>query len=134
MSKFVTVGVVLLSIIMGCSGIPEEEAAIGGWVANHGKCPDSLFVNADGTYEHRFLSDSGIVINNGTWKPEMIDDRGCIDFINFEFALPGYGSTYRWAPSHWPVEIERTLTGKLRLCLDPDLGYYYEKVRGGRTS
>jgi hypothetical protein len=99
---------------------------IGRYVANHQKGLDYLELKTDGTYILNFKSSDGKeFINTNQWEFEYRDGNPWITFSGFVFGLPGYGTQ---KPGFWLVEVEKSfLTGNLRLCIDPDLNYYYEK-------
>jgi hypothetical protein len=125
---------ILLVLLAGCTApqvgcvIPIDNDEIPGrYVANHKKVLlDMVEIRADGTYTYQYKTVSGDddFTNTGTWIIEDHAGRTYITFNKFVFVLPGYGSG---RPAYWPVEPLRSLTGSIRLTLDPDLGYYYVK-------
>lgn len=96
----------------------------GKYTANHKYGIDTLNINQDGTYNYYFKSTDGTELTNtNRWKFEFQNNEPRIIFEKFIFGIPGYGSKM---PGFWDVEVEKK--GKsLRLCIDPDLNYYYEK-------
>ena len=97
---------------------------IGKYIANHKKGIDTLELKKDGTYIYYYKSADGKELTNtNRWQFEYQNKEPRITFEKFFFGLPGYGSK---VPGFWDVEVEKS--GKtLRLCIDPDLNYYYEK-------
>ena len=70
--------------------------------------------------------------DQGRWEygHTISQGDGSITFYHFRFGLSGYGMN---VPGFWEVKLERTRSGRLGLCLDPDLGRYFlkEKTRRG---
>jgi len=128
---------VLLAIVAltGCaryqtsSDALQRRDVIGKYVANHGKGLDLIDVRQDGTYAYTYRPSTGgeELRNTGSWSLHYDDGKARITFHDFVFGWREYGGPM---PGYWDVEVERSL-GKLRLCLDPDLNYYYVR-QGGR--
>jgi hypothetical protein len=99
---------------------------VGRYQANHAKGVDYIDLRPDGTYLYYYKGEDGkILTNTNTWKFERVNGKPTITFSKFVFGLPGYGSQ---KPGFWVVEVQRSfVAGNLRLCIDPDLGYYYLK-------
>jgi hypothetical protein len=109
---------------MGCDKQIDRSMVIGKYTANHKKGTDTLELKSDGTYIYYYRSADGkSLTNTNKWVFEYQDKEPWITFEKFTFGLSGYGSK---VPGFWVVEVERS--GRmLRLCIDPDLNYYYEK-------
>jgi hypothetical protein len=82
---------------------------------------------------HRTVLDGNEFTNIGTWKLE----GGKIFFHNFTFGFDPWGppqhkkSKERSVPSLWSLPVERTITGRPKIWVDPDGGYYFVKVSDG---
>jgi hypothetical protein len=108
-----------------CSRRTDRPAVCGRYVANHGKGLDALDLKSDGTYIYNcHLNDGSTFHNTGVWKFYYDGKEPRVTFDQFAFCLPGYGGRRL---GYWDVEVERSWTGRLRLTLDPDLNYYYER-------
>jgi hypothetical protein len=101
---------------------------IGKYYANHNKAVDSLEIKPDGTYVYYYKAPDGKEFTNiNRWEFEYTKGKPTITFSQFTFGLPGYGSP---KPGFWIVEVQRTFWGReLRLCIDPDLGYFYVRQK-----
>lgn len=98
---------------------------IGKYEANHQKGIDTLELLRDGTYKYYYSFDGKEVTNSNSWEFKMFNGKPTITFRDFVFGLPGYS---KYGAGFWVVEVEKSFfKGKLRLCIDPDLGYYYIK-------
>jgi hypothetical protein len=118
---------VLLLVCFGCEKSIERPMVIGKYRANHQKGIDSLELKPDGNYTYNYKALDGKEIENSNrWEFEYSNDRSTITFHSFVFGLPGYGSKQA---GFWVVEVKRSFAGNLRLYIDTDLGYYYEKIK-----
>ena len=118
---------VTLVTCLGCSRMIDRSFVIGRYEANHRKAIDNLQLNSDGTYVHYFKThESKEFKASDKWEFEYTNGKPTITFSKFSFGLSGYGTAQ---PGFWIVQVERSLTGDIRLCIDPDLGYYYVKQR-----
>jgi hypothetical protein len=101
---------------------------IGKYKANHNKGEDLLELKEDGTYIYQFITPDGKEIKNtNKWELEYLEGRPIITFLRFSSALSKYSSQ---RPGFWIVEVEKSFfNGNIRLCIDPDLGYYYVKKK-----
>ena len=100
---------------------------VGKYIANHQKGDDIIELKPDGTYLYHYKGvDGKEVRNTNRWEFEYCEDKPTITFSEFVFGLPGYGFT---KSGFWVVKVKKSLTGNLRLCIDPDLNYYYEKSK-----
>lgn len=97
---------------------------IGIYVANHGQANDTLEIKSDGSYVLNYKPPHGKnILNKGDWIFNYRNGEPRLSFDNFIFGIPGYGSATK---STWDVEVESSRK-KIKLCIDPDLGYFYEK-------
>lgn len=109
---------------VGCGPLPDRQAVIGKYAANHGQGLDTIELKGDGTYLYYFRGNDGKEFRNaGDWTFHLQDGKPRITFNRFWFGLTEYGH----GPGYWDVEVERTWRGQPCLCLDPDLSYYYIK-------
>jgi hypothetical protein len=123
----ISIFVVLLLICFGCEKPIERAMVIGKYKANHQKGIDSLELKPDGTYSYNYKALDGKETENANnWQFEYSEGRPTLTFHGFVFGLPGYGSTQA---GFWVVEVKRSFAGNLRLYIDTDLGYYYEKTK-----
>jgi len=117
--------VVSILLFCGCSKQIDQSMALGKYSANHKYGIDTLVINSDGTYNYYFRSvDGAELTNTNRWHFENQNNEPRITFDKFIFGIPGYGSK---APGFWDVRVEKT-GNTLRLCIDKDLNYYYEKL------
>jgi len=108
----------------GCSKQVTSATVVGRYVANHKQAVDVLDVRPDGTYILNYSPSLGNgVTNTGTWTFEYRNGEPRLAFSKFFFGLPKYGAG---GSATWDVEVEQSL-GKTKLCIDPDLRYFYEK-------
>ncbi len=112
----------LTLILSSCSKIGEKDI-VGVYAANHHYGTDSLFVKVNNTYELKLNLNKGKeIVIVGEW--DFSDNY--ISFDDFSFFLPEHD--YPEKPGVWMVEPER-MFGKIKLVIDSDLGYYYNKSR-----
>ena len=119
--------IIFLCLLIGCSQIYNREQLSGKYVANHPYGKDYLFLNIDGTYSYSFTDKNGeTTTNENKWQLEHINKKTVLTFLHFDFALPDYGTD---SAGYWVVEVKKSFAGNYRLIIDPDLNYYYEKVK-----
>lgn len=123
--------IIILLTLLGCSGKPiERSIVIGKYLANHKLGIDQLELKEDGTYTYYFKFPNGKEFTNSNrWELEYLDKVPVITFEEFIFALPGFESRKSPSlktPGFWPAEIQ-VFGKRTRLCIDEDLGYYYNK-------
>src|ERR1035437_7860 len=118
--------IAFLSAFCGCSRTVNENEISGRFEVNQNHSTDEIDVLPSGSYRYFFKNDSGIEIRNaGGWALEYESGVPRLVFSRFIFGTP----LYRGRPAGiWSVEIERSWRGKIRLCLNEDLGLYYEKT------
>jgi hypothetical protein len=113
---------------IGCTSTIDRSMVIGKYYANHKKGVDSLELRSDGTYLYYYKAPDGKELKNtNKWEFEYVEGKATITFLQFIFGLPGYGSP---KPGFWTVQVQKTFwRGELRLCIDPDLAYFYVKEK-----
>ncbi len=125
-NRFGFLALLSIAILFGCSSSPTDinsKILLGKYVANHAKGIDEIELKSDDSYKYYFRSKDGReIVNSGNWRLELTENSSSITFSNFIFGLPGYGTKQ---PGFWIVKVEKTFSGKIKLCLDPDLDYYY---------
>lgn len=119
------VGLLVAAVLLnGCSKQVSSSTVVGRYIANHKQAVDVLDVKPDGTYILNYSPSQGKgVTNMGTWTFEYRNGEPRLAFSKFIFGLSKYGAG---GSATWDVEIEQS-GGKMKLCIDPDLGYFYEK-------
>lgn len=86
----------------------------------------SLELKSNGTYVYkRTKIDGAEFTNSGTWEFEYWEDEPIIFFSDFIFALPRRSRT----PSIWPVRVERTRGGNIKLGIEKDVGFFFVKQK-----
>jgi hypothetical protein len=109
-------------VLLGCARKIDRTEVIGTYIANHGRGTDKIELHADGTYAYECrLSDGESFRNNNRWTFYSQSGFSRITFDQFQFCL----EPYRRTKGYWEVEVENPWIGHPRLCLDPDLHYYY---------
>jgi hypothetical protein len=97
---------------------------IGKYIANHKKGINVLELKPDGIYIYYYRSADGTELKNSNkWEFEYQNNEPRITFEKFIFGLPEYGTK---RPGFWNVKVEKSKK-TLRLCIDPDLNYYFDK-------
>jgi hypothetical protein len=139
--KAVSISAIIISFV-GCSKDVDRSMVIGTYVANHNLGIDTLVIKADGTYRYFFKDKNGKVFTNSNkWVFEYFDGNPIISFEDFIFVhdeekrelikgiLEKEGiKTKSDGKGFWGVYPKTSLFGKIRLSIDPDLNYYYEKI------
>ena len=118
-------------VVVGCKATEQPTDVVGRYVMNRGKALDEIEVRPDGKYIHYYQPpDSLVRADSGTWELEMYKGRPLLLF--YDFTPKHRRETNPWAPQFrglWPVYVTRTLTDKLRLSVDDDVGWHYERVQ-----
>lgn len=74
----------LLIILFACSSAPSKDLLIGKYCLNRAENRDSIFINKDYTYKHKYLSHTGKKFEiKGTW--EYLPNTSEILFKEFLF-------------------------------------------------
>lgn len=115
----------LLTLACGFRAITRDEV-IGKYAANHGRGQDLLEIRADGKWVQRYVGADGTeLMSEGPWEFESHDGTDWITFREFtlrateQLGIKGLWGTTPTA-SWW--------SGRVRLGIDDDLGYYYEHL------
>jgi hypothetical protein len=126
MRRIATYTIMLVLVAAGCTNAIDRSMVVGTYRANHNKGVDLLELKADGTYLYHYTAPDGREVRNtNKWEFQYLDGKPKITFFEFSFGLHGYGTP---KPGFWLVEVEKPiLDNRLRLCIDPDLGYYFIK-------
>jgi len=115
----------LVLLLLGCSKKIRREEVVGRYVANYGKGADTIEVAQDGTFKQicRLTGESEST-NTGRWNISYFEDEPRIAFDGFVFCLPEYRNGKRGS---YDPSVQKSWRGTLRLTLEIDLNYYYEK-------
>src|ERR1035437_1157362 len=121
----------IIAVLCGCSRHVEIDEIPGRYAIAINKDIDLIDVLPNGTYRYYYKNDSGVEIRNaGKWSVDYIDGVQRLTFWRFIF---GYSSWRKDSPGIWSVEMEHSWRGRIRLCLDADMGKYYEKTDSAIT-
>jgi hypothetical protein len=115
----------LFLLLLGCSKRIRREEVVGRYVAHHGKGVDIIEVIQDGTFKQVCrLTGEPESTNTGRWNISYFEDELRIAFDGFVFCLPEYRNRKRGS---YDPSVQQSWRRTLRLPLDIDLNYYYEK-------
>lgn len=112
----------------------NKQELIGKYIANHGKGEDIILLKPDGSFTHLLKSKKTIVKEQkGKWQYETFESDGpwgkekkaMISFENFSHT---WDKNRAVESGIWMTNIEKSSSGKIRLPLDYDMDYYYEKI------
>ena len=118
-------------LVSGCSRTVEAGDAVGSYIANHGKGTDTLEIKADGTYSHSYKSSlEGVdtaFSHTGKWELEQGNKR--IILKQFVEGWPRWpGAEVDLIPRNFNTVVKKSLFfGKVRILINADSNYYYEK-------
>lgn len=116
----------VLAILAACSPV-EVEDAYGKYASNIEAGTETLEVNEDGTYTHRYeLQGIEIINNSGTWKYyDGGDDRRAV-FQNYEFVPNHKQDTAGHTNGEWPAAL---IGCGFSVCIsiDPETAYEFRK-------
>src|SRR5262245_29333945 len=77
-----------------------------------------IAISADGKYVNTlYRRGAAVWSDQSDWAYEIRNGEGSVTFTRFRFGIPGHSSQ----PGYWFVIPEKTFTGNIRLCFDPDL-------------
>ena len=115
-----------LVVIFGCTSKVDRSMVVGKYYANYKNAVEILELKPDGSYEYYFKSPANFEIRHSNrWEFGYEDGIPIITFDQFVFGFPAYGAQI---PGFWRVEVERSFWARnLRLGIEPDVGYYFEK-------
>lgn len=101
----------------------NEEILAGKYCFNHRDDRDSLFLNADNTYTHKFHTyKNGTFDENGTWSFDAATNQ--VTFENFVFFNEEGADN---PPGIWHSTVEVTKDNEVRLLYAPEHQVYYYK-------
>lgn len=109
---------------LGCSFAPDSKVLTGKYSLNRAPYKDSLFINQDNTYKHKFTKTSGQIFEaDGKWKYDSLNAEILFkDFVFFSDAgaddLP---------PGNWYAKVEVTNAGEVRLIYSSEDRIYFSK-------
>ena len=116
--------------LASCSWTADLQDVPGTYVMNHGVARDTLVVRSDSTYQRTYLRPGAVaVIDRGRWGTSHIERDTYVSFDSFPVRWRTETSPNEQPVAGvWPVIPERTITGKLKLVVDADLGWAYVQV------
>jgi aminoglycoside 6'-N-acetyltransferase I len=130
---------VLLLVATACSAWPIDSRELPGtYVMNRGHAADTLILERGGHYRHVYaLPDKPVAIDTGRWTVDTFHEEVYVAFERFWQrwrAESDMGALLRYPISAgpWRATMERSLTGRIRLPVDPDLDWVYTQRRRGR--
>lgn len=107
-----------------CTQKIERSIVVGKYIAKQDNGIDILELKSDGTYIYYYRFYDGMELKNSNkWEIEYQNNETRITFDKFIFGLTGYGTK---RPGFWNVKVEKSKK-TLRLCIDPDINYCFEK-------
>jgi hypothetical protein len=116
----------------GCTRAPQREEVIGTYVLNKGRAHDELVLYPTSLYVHNYMpAGAPAIIDSGQWR---IDSRnGSYRLVFTKFIMRARNESFPGAQQPrgtWVVTVDKTITGKLQLEVDGDIGWYYVKEQG----
>jgi hypothetical protein len=117
-----------LLFLPSCSREFSDADLAGTYVASYKGETATLSVKPDHSYTHVVqLKDGQITEAAATWKGFTGSSRQtAVEFLNFR-VIPSYGE----AKEGWVTGVDRTWSGRVRLCFDEDVDYCYVKRSSG---
>jgi len=120
--------VLSIAIAMGCSSHQDSKGLVGTYCFNRfskNSRNDSLFVNNDNKYKHKFWASNGQVFEaSGVWKYDSVEQE--IQFMDFMF-FNDYGSNL--PPGNWFSKVLIADNGEIRLMYSSENNIYFMKVK-----
>lgn len=121
--------------VCGCNVEVDPDAfnpqeLVGEYSANHGKGTDLLKLEKDGSFIQTFKSQNGEKFQNeGTWQYKKVETNGNKAGLVVLRKFVHYWNNER-KPIHgsWSIELEKGVSGQIQITIEPEHGYYYEKV------
>jgi hypothetical protein len=127
LSRIAYLCLVSLLLVGGCSKAIEHDEILGHYQLSTPQFRDTLELYDDGSYIHSFTSPTGdVTIDRGRWEFTRESGRLALVFHGFTHRARAY-----YAPSApreagmWPVVIEKTWRGQIRLEVDRDIDLFY---------
>lgn len=117
------------ALAWACTRVPLEEQVLGKYVLDTDQAHDELVLYPAALYVHSYMPiGASAIVDSGRWRFEPFDDGHRLVFT--DFSMRARNRTFPGMPQSagtWVVPLERTITGKLQLEVDDDLGWYYVK-------
>jgi hypothetical protein len=121
--------ILVLLLAAACSRTPGPEDAPGTYVLHLRDASDTLWVQPEGGFIHRYAAEDGPpVVTRGTWEFEQFMERRSVTFSGFPFRGPGSHATDPSRRGIWPASIHRTLTGTVVLPMDAGVSLRYHRI------
>jgi hypothetical protein len=118
-----TPALLVAALLAACSCGVKQSQLSGKYSAAIGREHQTLQLNRNGTYENAFYRGEKLVWRYGDrWsygRETAFKGEAAVTFDHFRFGLSGYDSEH---VGFWPVQPERSWSGAVELCFDPDLG------------
>ena len=113
-----------LFLTICCSSRPEPKILIGKYSFSAAPNQDSLFLNTNNTYKHKFSTGNGQIFEaSGVWEYDSINQE--ILFKDFVF-FNNSGSS-ELPPGNWYSKVNLTNNGEVRLMYSSEDNVYYLK-------
>ena len=111
-------------MLAGCIRPVQKSDAAGQFSLNKGGRPNTLDINADGTYRLTCQQQDGTQYRHeGRWEFRREDGESRITFDEFIFC----DSPSSTKPAYWDVAIQRSWNGQIRMAVSLDRDEYYIK-------
>lgn len=125
-------------LTLACGALPIDHREIPGtYVMNLGRAADTLIVIKGGTYRRIYASpNQPVMIDSGKWVITMYHGDEVVAFSDFRqrwrSETEGTGSARHRTPitaDDWRARPERSLWGRLRLPVEPELQWMYVRAK-----
>jgi hypothetical protein len=113
----------LICLLGACSQSINPTDIPGQYEFQYGGKTYVIDVKPDGSYSNFETNQRGLMWSRSgkwTWDVNRSDHKLSVEKFRFGMHL-GQDSYFDGKEAYWLVDPERTLTGKLELCFDPDL-------------
>lgn len=133
--RLVLVALSAMVATSACRAEAHRADVPGTYVMNRGRAADTLWLMPQGHYTHlyRYPADAPIV-RGGCWTWSRFENTPLVELDDFIMLSrrETFPSALRQQGGIWPAQIERSLlTGRVRLPVDDDVGWAYERVSPG---
>jgi len=123
MKKFLLLQLILF-FVTGCFSKPDPKLFIGKYRSNQIDYNDSIFVNENKTYKHKYTTPKGKEFElEGTWEYDSV--RMKIIFRDFVFF--NNEGTDGLPPGNWISKVQIAEKGEVRLIYAEENNIYYYK-------
>jgi hypothetical protein len=118
-------GILALALALAACGEGEIAGDVAGSYRFEGNGEaQAVTVGEDGSFANSYFRDGSLVWRDkGTWERDEAGGEEGITFSKFRFGLADHAAQ----PGYWFAVPERSLSGNMRLCFDPDLGHCFER-------